>query len=155
MEATTISLFTMDLKVFFRLFILCLTITLGSAMLTSCDKDEPDKPDVPEVPEKPETSRDALSNTKWKLKSITGWAASATSDWAGETFEFGASGSVTEKDASGYSATGTYTLDGSKLTFKGNLAWVNEWGPTFTYTISGKSMTLKDEMNSTFNFEKL
>lgn len=136
-------------KRFFCLLEIVLTITFISLFLTACGGDE-----------EPETAsgRDELSNTSWKLVSITGYGAGDSADWRGEILSFGHDGSVTEKYVEGGSETGSYSLNNGKIKFDGIDAWTNTWGSSFSYVISGETMTLNDglgSMSSTFKFTKL
>lgn len=112
-------------------------------------KDSSSLPDVPG-----NNSRDELSNTSWKLQSITGYAASDSSVWKGEILKFGNNGQVTQIYNEGGSGSGTYTLSGRTITFSGLSAWTNYWGYKFTYELSGSSLRLSDSDGSTFNFVK-
>lgn len=139
----------MKRKGFFYLLAITLTIILSSSLLTACgDKDEPE----------PSPGRDELSNTTWKLVSITGWGSGESADWRGEILDFGPEGSVIEIYVEGGTEKGSYTLQNGKIKFDGIDGWTNTWGSTFSYVVSGDAMILKDDlgsMGSTFNFTKL
>lgn len=139
----------MKRKCVFSVLAITLTITLSSLLLVACnDKPEPDVV----------SGRDELSNTSWKLISISGWGAGESNDWRGEILAFGSDGSVTEKYVEGGSESGRYTLSDGKIKFDGINGWTNTWGSNFSYVISGDTMILKDNlgnMGSTFNFIKL
>lgn len=110
------------------------------------------------IPDNPsDKGRDELSNTSWKLQSITGFASSESSEWKGEILKFGNNGQVTQIYNEGGSGSGTYSLSGNLITFSSLPAWTNSWGSKFTYTLSGSTLKLKDSndnLGSTFNFVK-
>lgn len=139
----------MKRKCFFSTLAMALTIIFSSLLLTACNDEK-----EPEVT----SGRDELSNTSWKLVSISGWGASDSADWKGEILAFGPDGSVTEEYAGGGSEKGSYTLTDGKIRFDGINGWTNTWGSNFSYVISGNTMILTDNlgsMGSTFNFTKL
>lgn len=132
-------------------FAAIIAVILSCCALTSCGGDDnEDEPDVPE-----ETARDVLSNTSWKLQSITGGLIMGdVDDWVGEIFQFGANGTVTEIYVEGGSSNGTYTLDGDQLILD-NVALTDTFGSKYTYTLSGRTLKLLNGLGSTLTFTKL
>lgn len=86
------------------------------------------------------SQKDALSNTSWKLKSVTGWGEDEYSSYRTLGLEFGSNGKVKETN-NGESTSGTYSLSGTKISFDG-ISFTNAFGSTFDYKLSGSSLTL-------------
>lgn len=86
------------------------------------------------------SQKDALSNTSWKLKSVTGWGEDEYSSYRTLGLEFGSNGKVKETN-NGESTSGTYSLSGTKISFDG-VSFTNAFGSTFDYKLSGSSLTL-------------
>lgn len=139
----------MKRKGLFYLLAMTLTLIFSSFLFTACDDEDAQDADAP---------RDELSNTTWKLVSISGWGAGDSDDWRGTIFVFEPDGFVTEKYVEDGSESGSYTLTNGNIKFFGIDYWISTWGSTFSYVISGDTMILKDDlgsMGSTFNFTKL
>ena len=104
------------------------------------------------------SSRDALSNTSWKLSKMTGWGAE-TSFYKDFELHFGSNGKVEEiyPHASFNDSEGTYSISGNTLTLKG-LTICNEWKTEYNFTVSGNRLTLiadyKGDFETSFIFTK-
>lgn len=71
--------FIMEQKVSLNLLVVLLAVLMGSFLFVSCGDKDDDEPENPEV-----AQRDELSNSSWKLVSITGYMSSQTSKWKGD-----------------------------------------------------------------------
>lgn len=69
----------MEQKVSLNLLVVLLAVLMGSFLFVNCGDKDDDEPENPEV-----AQRDELSNSSWKLVSITGYMSSQTSKWKGD-----------------------------------------------------------------------
>lgn len=134
----------MKAKLFFvKAFIAMIFMTM-TVSVSSCSKDDGDDPEVPVLPVDPDdgggSQKDALSDTSWKLKSVTGWGEDEYSSYRTLGLEFGSNGKVKETN-NGESTSGTYSLSGTKISFDG-VSFTNAFGSTFDYKLSGSNLTL-------------
>lgn len=121
-------------------------VKINNSLAGSCSAS-----DLPTVTEST-SGRDELSNTKWKLTSGTSsWNQSDINYYKGDILSFGANGTAETAGTSG-----TYTISGNLLTFKGGIyGFTDGFGSKYNYSISGNTLKLVGiDMGDVLNWTK-
>lgn len=104
------------------------------------------------------TNKDVLSNTSWKIISITGAAEDESEFFENAQLRFGSNGKLTEWYSNSESYVGSYSISGSTLTID-NIPIQNTCGSKYDFTLSGSKLTLIADkgswMESKINLTKL